>query len=112
LHKEKKKFPKEKGSFLQEQFTFFGEGPKVSKKKGNFPKEQCTFPKGSPSSLGNILVLNFFVITFMSCLSLFRLVTYYRKGLKEGYNFVIGSTSIIICMKKLRSHKISNKFAP
>jgi len=43
---------------------------------------------------------------------LYRLVAYHWKGLKEGYNFVVGSTSIQICMKKLKSHKILDKFVP
>jgi len=46
LHKEEKKFPKEKGTFLGEQFTFFREGPKLFEEKGNFPKKTMYFPQG------------------------------------------------------------------
>jgi len=37
-------------------------------------------------------VLNLLTITIISYLFLYKLVTYYWKGLEENYNFVVGST--------------------
>jgi hypothetical protein len=37
-------------------------------------------------------------------------VTYYWKGLKESYNFVVESISIKIHMKMLQSHKLLGAF--
>jgi hypothetical protein len=40
------------------------------------------------------------------------LATYHWKGVHESYNFVLGSTSIRIHMKKLWSHKVLDTFVP
>jgi hypothetical protein len=48
---------------------------------------------------------NFLIIIVISNLLLYKLVTYNWKGLKDIYNFVIGSISIKTHMQKLWSHK-------
>lgn len=41
---------------------------------------------------------------------LYKFMTYHWKAVEKGYNFVVGSTSIRIHMKKLYLHKILNTF--
>jgi hypothetical protein len=54
----------------------------------------------------------FFSFETISWLFLYMLATYHWKGIHESYNFVLGSTSIIIHMKKLQSHKILDVIVP
>jgi hypothetical protein len=61
---------------------FIGERPKLPTEKHTFCKKQCIF-------LTETYVLNFFVITTISHLFLYKLAKYHWKGLEEGYNFVI-----------------------
>jgi hypothetical protein len=58
-------------------------------------------PKEMPKFLRETNVLNFFVTIIISCLLLYKLATYHWKALEKNYNFVVGSTLIIIHMKKL-----------
>jgi hypothetical protein len=68
------------------------------------------FPWEGPKFFWETYVLNFFGNITFSCLFLYRHATSHWKGLKEGYNFVVESTLIIIHMKMLQSHKVSNTF--
>jgi hypothetical protein len=61
--------------------------------KGIFPRVQCIFFGERSKFLRETYVPNFFVITTISCLFLYRFMTYHWKGFKEGYNFVVGNTS-------------------
>jgi hypothetical protein len=58
-----------------------------------FPKVQCIFLKERSKFLKEIYVPNLFAITTISCLFLYRLMTYDWKGFKEAYNFVVGNIS-------------------
>jgi hypothetical protein len=69
--------------------------------KGIFSRKQCIFSKERPKFLEKTYVLNFFAITTISYLFLYKLVTYPWKGLKKRYNFMVGNTSTKIHMQKL-----------
>jgi hypothetical protein len=88
-----------------------GKGSSSLGEKGSFLEEQCIALGKGASFLGNNHVSNHFAITIISCLFSYMLA-YHWKGLEEGYKFVVGSISIKIHMKKLRSHKIFNTFIP
>jgi hypothetical protein len=62
------------------------------KEKGTFSREQCTFLKDMIKFFEKTYVLNIFIITTISYLFLYRLITYFWKGLKKIYNFVVGNT--------------------
>jgi hypothetical protein len=68
----------------------------LNKERLKFPREIYTY------------VLNFLEIIVIAWLFLYILTTYYWKAFKESYNFVVGSTSIVIHMQKICSHKVSN----
>jgi len=68
-------------------------------------------PNSNGPSLKNNHVLNCFAITTISCSFLYKFMTYHWKGVEKGYNFVVGSILIIICIKIYISYKVSNKFA-
>jgi hypothetical protein len=75
-------------------------------------REQCTFPKETLQLFGKTYVPNIFVITIISFLFLYVIMTYHWKGFEKNYNFVGGNTSIKIHMKKLRTNKNLNTFVP
>jgi hypothetical protein len=84
---------------------FLWKGPKFPKEKGTFLEELCTFPKERPRFLRETYVSNLSTIIVISFLFLYVIVTYHWKGFEESYNFVGGNTSIIINMQKLQSKK-------
>jgi hypothetical protein len=54
-----------------------------------------------PKYPGETYIQNFLAITFISCLSLYRLATYHWKGFEERYNFVVEKNLIGTHMQKL-----------
>jgi hypothetical protein len=104
-----------------------------TRKKKSFSKRNEFFLREGASSLGrnvtsprsNILSLrnNGPFLNEQSCFEsfcnhnhfmfiLYKFMTYHWKGVENGYNFVVGSTSIRIHMKKLCLHKVLNTFVP
>jgi hypothetical protein len=76
------------------------------------PWEQCTFSRKRPQFFGEQSCFELFLITTISCLFLYELVTYYWKGLKKNYNFVVKNTSIKIDMKKINVIKFKHIYSP
>lgn len=71
--------------------------------KGNFDREQ-SFPQGKARvPWGNICSKSFCNQNHFIFI-LYGHVIYYRKGLKDNYNFISGITSIRIHFKMLQSH--------
>jgi hypothetical protein len=74
--------------------------------------EQCTFHGERFKFLAETYVSNHFVITIISFLFLYAIVTYRWKNFKKSYNFVTGNILIRIHMQKLQSNKNLNTFVP
>jgi len=62
---------------------------------------KVTSPRSNRLSPKNNHVSNRFVITTISCSFLYKFMTYHWKDVEKGYNFVVESTSIIICIKNI-----------
>jgi hypothetical protein len=73
--------------------------------KGNFLGER-------PKFFMETYVPKKIAIRTIPCLLLYKFATYHWKGLKENYNFIVGSISIKIYMKNFKSHKIFDTFVP
>jgi hypothetical protein len=99
-------------TILQDQCIFPGERLKLLEELGPFLGEQCTFSRKRPQFFGEQSCFQLFPITTISCLFLYELVTYYWKGLKKDYNFVVKNTSIKIDMKKIKVIKFKHISSP
>ncbi len=102
----------EKGNFPGSNVFSLKEGQSALRKKANSSRSNVFSLRKDPSSFKNNHVSNCFVITTISCWFFYKLANYHWKGFNDGYNSMVGSVSIGIHMKNLKSHKVSDTFAP